>query len=265
MKNRAFRVGIFDSGIGGLSVLAACIKRLPNVRYYYYGDNKRAPYGNRSEAQIRTFTKEALDFFVKIKVDAVVIACNTATAVAVGELRRSYTVPIIGTEPALKPAAANCKNVLVLATTRTAESARLKMLAGRFENCNFTIAACPHLAEAIERYCTLGENFLLSAHLPQGSFDGVVLGCTHYSIFTHLIAKYYHLPVFDGNEGVAKRLETVLLRENLGTKIHALPTKNQNKCFSFSEKFSVKFVGKSRKINKSVFFRTFVLEKAKNK
>ena len=265
MKKNAFRVGIFDSGIGGLTVLDECRRRLPCLQYYYYGDNQRAPYGGRSEEEILSFTKEALDYFVKIRADAVVLACNTATAAAVSELRRMYALPIIGMEPAVKPAAQSCKKVLVIATQRTIESARLKVLVERFPGCEFTLAACPHLAFAIEKYYTEGESFLLSAHLPEGKFDGVVLGCSHYSFFARQIARYYSAPTFDGNAGTAKRLKTVLERKGSVSLAHQESTQKQNICFSFKGKGGVKFVGKSRKINKQIYFRTFVLGKTKKK
>ena len=266
MKKRALKVGIFDSGIGGLSVLDACKKLLPEVKFYYYGDNHRAPYGNRSEEEILCFTREAFDCFLKLKVDAAVIACNTATACAVDELRRAYPFPVVGMEPAVKPAAQACKRVLVLTTKATAQSARMQMLMGRFPNCEFTLWPCQHLALAIEKFVTVGENFLLSAHLPEGKFDGVVLGCTHYSIFAHEIAAFYSAPVFDGNQGTAKRLKSVLKLDTLGTAAHCNVKKlnqNTNNCLNFYGRNRIKFIGKSRKINKNAYFRTFVLSKTK--
>ena len=266
MKKRTLRVGIFDSGIGGLSVLDTCARLLPNLRYYYYGDNQRAPYGNRSEEEILAFSREAFDCFLKLKVDAAVIACNTATACAIDELRRSYPFPVIGMEPAVKPAAAQCQKVLVLTTKATACSARMQMLMGRFPSCEFTLWPCQNLALAIEKYITVGENFLLSAHLPEGKFDGVVLGCTHYSIFAHEIATYYSAPVFDGNFGTAKRLATVLKLNTLGTAAHRIIEtfhKNANNCLSFYGGNRIKFIGKSRKINKNAYFRTFVSTQTK--
>ena len=248
MKKRVFRVGVFDSGIGGLTVLRACVARVSCAKFYYYGDNKRAPYGNRSEEEIHSFTKEALGRFLELGADAVVVACNTATAAAVGELRREFPFPVIGMEPAVKPAAEQCKKVLVLATRRTAESARMHVLIERFPECDFTLAACPYLAGAIEKFYTAGENFLLSAHLPKGKFDGVVLGCSHYSFFKKEISEHYSCPVFDGNEGVAKRLEHVLSTIDAGNAAHLSKAKT-----------AIKFIGNSRKINKSVYFRTNVL------
>lgn len=248
MKKRAFRVGVFDSGIGGLTTLRACAARVGGAKFYYLGDNKRAPYGNRSEEEIHAFTREALSRFLQLDVDAAVVACNTATAAAVGELRREFPFPVIGMEPAVKPAALTCKKVLVLSTRRTAESARMHMLLERFPECEFTLTACPYLAGAIEKYYTEGENFLLSAHLPKGKFDGVVLGCSHYSFFAREISEHYSCPVFDGNEGVAKRLEHVLNTIGAGSAAHLL-----------KGKAAIKFIGNSRKINKSVYFRTNVL------
>ena len=268
MKKRAFRVGIYDSGVGGLTVLHECVARIPHAKYYYYGDNARAPYGNRSEEEILAFAEEAFHCFLKIGVDAVVIACNTVTAAAVNELRRRYPFPVIGMEPAVKPAAQQCKKVLVLATKRTAESARMQMLVKRFPSCDITLVACPYLALAIERCITEGESFLLASHLPQGKFDGVVLGCTHYSFFARQISKYYSAPVFDGNQGTARRLEFVLNSIEVGTADHRFVqniNKNPNNCFSLKQRKCIKFVGKSRKINKNAYFRTFVSAKTKKK
>lgn len=252
MKKRRFKVGVFDSGIGGLTVLSECARRLPNVKFIYFGDNERAPYGNRSEEEILAFSWEAFKFFRRMGVDAAVIACNTVTAVAADGLRKAFAFPIIGSEPAVKPAAKRGGKILVLATRRTAESARLKMLMGRFPECSFTVAPCPRLAGAIEAYFTRGESVLLSSHLPEGKYDGVVLGCTHYAYFAPQISKYYSAPLYDGAAGVAKRLAVVLEKR-----------RNPNECFNFFVRKNVKFVGKSKKINKKVYLRTFVL--AKNK
>ncbi len=268
MKSKVFRVGVFDSGIGGLTVLNACVKRLSGVRYYYYGDNLRAPYGNRGEEEIRSFLKEAFDKFLRMKTDAVVLACNTATAVGITSLRKEYPFPIIGSEPAVKPAAAAGKKILVLATETTARSARLQMLTGRFPECDFQIAACPYLAGAIERHFTMGEPLLVSAHLPDGKFDGVVLGCTHYSFFAREISSYYSAPVFDGAEGTAKRLEQVLFSIGLGRTDHFSPPQifrvESHKMLKNNHDIPIKFVGNCKNINQNVYFQTFVSKKIAN-
>ena len=263
MKKYACTVGIFDSGIGGLTVLKECLAGAPACRYLYYGDNLRAPYGERSPEEILSFVREALKKFKRRRVDAVVIACNTATAVAVDAVRRELSFPISGMEPAVKPAAERGGNILVLSTPRTAESARMKMLTGRFPDCRFRVFPAPALAGAIERCLTKGETLYLAAHLPEGKYDSVVLGCTHYVFYKKEIADFYAAKVFDGSAGTAKRLFEVIRNIDLGRADHLLPTKNPNNCFSFCEKNSVKFVGKCRKINKSVFLRTFVLESDK--
>ncbi|MDE7158240.1 MAG: glutamate racemase, partial [Clostridiales bacterium] len=172
-------VGMFDSGIGGLTVLRECVRLLPNCRFLYYGDNDHVPYGSKTEEEIYSYTERAMEYFLRAGVNAAVLACNTATAVAAEGLRKRFPFPIVGLEPAVKPASEACKNVLVLATPRTAESGRLHRLVERF-SCRFHIVPAPELAAAIERNLTQGEPFSIADYLPKGEFDGVVLGCTHY-------------------------------------------------------------------------------------
>ena len=267
MKKRRFRVGIFDSGIGGLTVLKECVRIVPEAKYFYFGDNQRAPYGNRSEEEIFSFAREALDKFRRMKADAVVIACNTVTAVCLDTFRREYPFPLIGIEPAVKPAAGRGGEALVLATLRTAKSARLKILTERFSGCSFRIAPCPYLAEAIEEYFSEGERFLLSAHLPEGKFDSVVLGCTHYAFFAEEISAFYRAPVFDGATGVAKRLDQVLEMLRLGIGDHYVTTIKTNKSLRknrMNDRIKgVKFIGKCKNLNRKVYLQTYVLEKSK--
>ena len=208
---RTVRVGVFDSGIGGLNVLAACQRLLPQVQYYYYGDNRNAPYGSRPPAEIAELVRSALCRFEKNGVHAAVLACNTATVVCLDEMRREFAFPIIGVEPAVCAAARVVKSALVLCTPRTAESARLGRLLEENPSCKFTVSPCPALAAAIENKLLRGDPVVLSDHLPQGSFDGVVLGCTHYAFLREGISSYYqHALVFDGSEGAAQQLALVL-------------------------------------------------------
>ena len=256
-EGRMVRIGVFDSGIGGLTVLAACRRLLPAVRFYYWGDNGHAPYGSRPREEIASLALRAMGRFARLGVDGAVIACNTVTAVCIGQLRAACKFPVIGMEPAVRPAALACKHVLVLATPRTAESGRLQALIARCRGCNFEVCALPHLAGAIEGALTRGERLTLSDHLPRGSYDGVVLGCTHYAFFREEIARFYGCKVFDGGEGAARRLKNVL---KLGMDDHAQPpqtTINPNICFNQNCKErglgGVIFLGKSRKINESVY------------
>lgn len=252
-------VGIFDSGIGGLTVLRECAMQIPGARFLYYGDNEHVPYGSRTKEEICFFAELAMVYFLRAGVDAAVIACNTATAVAAERLRERFPFPIVGMEPAVKLAAERCKNVLVLATPRTVESDRLKKLTERF-SCRFQIAPAPALAQAIEQSLTSRTPLSLADHLPEGDYDGVVLGCTHYCFYKREIAEFYGCEVFDGNAGTAKQLKKRLnlprkgnFLEKCGTVDHT----NTNICLSFDcnkmPKNGVIFVNKSQKINFSVY------------
>ncbi len=255
------RVGVFDSGVGGLNVLAACVRRLPHCLFFYFGDNRHAPYGSRTPAQITRFVRAALGRFAALGVDAAVLACNTATAVCAQAMRAEFPFPVIGMEPAVAPAARVCSHALVLATPCTAGSARLKALIGRFPQCRFTVCALPGLAGAIERHFARGKKLTLSDHLPACSCDGVVLGCTHYAFFGHEIGDFYHAPVFDGIEGTAERLVHVLAARqdaaHCGTVDHLRPNQNPNKCFNKNYKkpgkSGVIFLGNAKNFNKMVY------------
>ena len=270
------RVGVFDSGIGGLTVLAACARLNPACTFYYFGDNGRAPYGSRPPEEITSFVREALDRFKILKVDAAVLACNTATAVCADLLRAEYSFPIVGMEPAVKPAAEVCERVLVLATPRTAESARLHALIKCYPNRHFTVHAAEGLAAAIEEKFLRGKELELSEFLPKGRFDGVVLGCTHYSFLREEISAFYGAPVFDGALGTAKRLRFLLMKEGerrgeveklkkIGIINHLQPAENPNNCFSQNRnkmgKIEIIFLGKYKNPNKYLFCREFTLKK----
>lgn len=206
-------VALFDSGIGGLTVLAACKKVLPNQLFYYYGDNANAPYGNLSSSRINELVDRAFTLFQELEVKAVVLACNTVTAVCAQRLRAQYPFPIVGAEPALLPALKKGKRVLVLATRATRESVRFALLKNRasslFPNAEIIVPACDELAGVIERGIEKGE-FNLASYLPKETADVVVLGCTHYLYAKPQIERFYGCECVDGNEGIANRLATLL-------------------------------------------------------
>ena len=262
-------VGVFDSGIGGLTVLNECARRLRGCRFYYLGDNARAPYGSRGAEEIFAFVAEAMRQFADLGVDAAVLACNTATAVCAERVRRMVSFPVIGAEPALLPAFRVCRRPLLLATRRTAESLRVKaLLARRPAHCRVTVRSCAELAGAIEAGFTLGTPFSLPDLLPSFSLaeqpDGVVLGCTHYVFLKREISAFYGAPVFDGNAGIARRLESLLCAaENLkiGTDDHFLGGKNRNKCSFENREICAKneliFLGLTKNINKMQYEHMF--------
>lgn len=212
-------IGFFDSGVGGLTVLKECEMVTCGLPIYYYGDNQRAPYGNRPIYEMRAYVREAFEFFRRVRVAAAVVACNTVTALLIDELRREYDFPIVGVEPAVLPAAKECRRVTVLATKATCESRRLQELLERakilFPNVSVSVLPCPKLAGEIEKGCVRGE-WNVDKYLPSADTDGVVLGCTHYIFAQDEIEKFYGAKAFHGNAAVANRLSWIL--QNKGIK-----------------------------------------------
>ncbi len=242
MERKRFNVGVYDSGIGGMTLLAECKKLLPFVNFYYYGDNENAPYGQKSKEEIFALADAVLSVFNNMGVDAVVIACNTVTTTCIEKLRRKYAFPIIGTEPAVRPTK-NCKRVLTLATTATLQSEEYQKLLK--ERAGESVCFSPiNLVAEIEKYAPNFEKVGIADHLPPLVVDGVVLGCTHYVYLRKEISAYYNAPYFDGNEGTAKRLKNVLFS-----------AKNRN--FEVAESGGVFFLGASKKTNQSLFLKVF--------
>jgi glutamate racemase len=142
------RIGFFDSGIGGISVLHDALKRMPGEDYLYYADQKHVPYGAKTKKEVRRYVMDGVDFLIRKDVDALVIACNTATSVAIGDLRKKYAVPIIGMEPAVKPAIETPSNnrVLVTATVLTLKEKKLKKLITALEEAPVDFCPCGSLS-----------------------------------------------------------------------------------------------------------------------
>ncbi len=210
-------IGVFDSGVGGISVLRAMRAMMPNEQFLYYGDNKNAPYGVRSEPDIRALTFEGVRVLMARRVKALVIACNTATSAAADELRDHFTLPIIGMEPALKPAALTRAEgrILVMATPATLRQRKFQQLMRHYGK-YAQMLPCPGLMEfaergeidspALDRY--LAARFAPYAGAP---IDAIVLGCTHYIFLKRAIQRAMPAArLFDGNEGTARRLYEVL-------------------------------------------------------
>ncbi len=206
-------IAFFDSGIGGLTVLSECARHLKRYDFYYFGDNAHAPYGNLPSGKIRRLVLRVFRKFARLKVSVAVVACNTATAVCIDELREKFPFPIVGIEPAVLPAAAKGGEVFVLSTRATYESERFRDLCARagerFPASVVRAYACDGLAGAIEK--NLGEGRVdLPRFLPEGHPKSVVLGCTHYGYVKNQIADYYRCEVVDGNRGVALQLGRIL-------------------------------------------------------
>jgi glutamate racemase len=213
-------IGVFDSGLGGLTVLAALRKHLPNEHFLYFADTRYLPYGDRSETFLRERGLSIANYLQNIGCKAIVIACNTATATAAESIRASCSLPIVALEPAVKPAATLSKIGIigVLATTRTLESLRFeKLVQDHASHIQVIPQACPDLADAIEtdgpdstRVNNLLDQYLQP--LVKAGVDVVVLGCTHYPWVRKGIAS--RLPsdvrIVDTGDAVARQLERVL-------------------------------------------------------
>ena len=220
-------IGVFDSGVGGLSLLCELRRLLPNEDFIYYGDRANAPYGAKTHAEILNISKGIFDDLISRGCKAIVVACNTATAVAIEPLRAAYpSLPIIGIEPAVKPArVAGCKRVLVLATPVTVCESRFAALlrANSSDGCEFIGVPCHKLAYMIENDKTTDEivEYMSSVFAPyrKEGFDGIVLGCTHYPLAKREIKRAAGdgVNVFDGSVGTAKRTQALLLELSLNS------------------------------------------------
>lgn len=221
MDNRP--IGVFDSGFGGISVLAAAVSLLPNERFIYLGDNLHAPYGGLPEEDILAHTRAGVRFLTEQNCKAIVIACNTATSVAAAALRREMALPIVAMEPALKPAAllAGDGRVLVLATEVTLKLDKFKQLMQLYGRDAVPIA-CPGFVPLVEAGITEGEQInalieeYLSPYLKQ-PVKAVVLGCTHYVFLKRALKQALpkHVPLIDGNGGTARQLQKRLAQHGL--------------------------------------------------
>ncbi|MBQ4207200.1 MAG: glutamate racemase [Clostridia bacterium] len=219
-------IGVFDSGAGGISVLKRLWALMPNEQYLYYGDSANAPYGVRPVEEIRALTVAAVEKLLSLGCKAIVLACNTATSAAAAELRAAYPdVPIIGLEPALKPAAlsGNHPTVVVMATPLTLREEKFARLTERFEDvCTLIKLPAPELVTLVEEN-KMGTPELaaylqaLFEPLKGTKIDCLVLGCTHFPFAKREIrAVLGPRPVFfDGAVGEAKYAKVVLEERKL--------------------------------------------------
>ena len=226
MATRTDYIAVFDSGLGGISVLRHLRQQMPGERYLYFGDSANAPYGSRSTEEVRTLTMAAAEKLLARKpLKALVLACNTATAAAVKQLRQKYPeLIIIGIEPALKVAADNFPGgrIGVMATEVTLREEKFDALLHRFdENCIVTKIPMPGLVQLIEAGKTAGEEVeaLLRSRLEgcTGQLDAVVLGCTHYPLAAKAISKVLgeQVVLLDGGAGTARETKRRLERAGL--------------------------------------------------
>lgn len=217
------KIGIFDSGIGGLTTLEEIRRILPNEDYIFYADSKNNPYGEKSIDELNTITKNIVNKLLAKDVKLIVIACNTATTQCINYLRKEFPSMIfVGTEPAIKVACDNnYKNTLVMATPGTISSNRTHELIdnNKKEYENIYLVPCDRLANAIERNDEKDIDLILHDNLDKYKnikIDAVVLGCTHYPIIKNKIQTFFPNSILiDGNIGVAKRVKNQLEENNI--------------------------------------------------
>lgn len=218
-------IGVFDSGIGGLTVLKKIIEILPNEKYIYYADKDNVPYGTKAKEEVKKYIEQAVEFLISKDVKTIVIACNTATSIAIKELRDKYTIPIIGIEPAAKPAVENRreKRVLIIATPTTIKEEKLKYLIEKLNATQYVdLVAMPRLVEFAENGDFKSDSVkeYIQAELKEFNlqdYSGLVLGCTHFPFFKETLSQIFlkDIQIIDGSVGVANRLKNILEENNL--------------------------------------------------
>jgi len=220
------KIGFFDSGVGGITVLHRALQMLPYEDYIYYADTLNVPYGSKPKDEVKKCIFNAVEFIIQQQVKAIVIACNTATSVAIEDLRAKYSIPIIGMEPAVKPAVekntnAN-KRILVTATALTLKEEKLQHLITKVDSENTVdLLSLPKLVEFAERF-EFAERVVLPYLKEQLSqydlsqYETIVLGCTHFSFYKEMFRKLLpsHTNIIDGNTGTIKNLKRTLEKTN---------------------------------------------------
>ncbi len=217
-------VGVFDSGIGGISVLAEMVRDLPGEKFIYLADSAHAPYGSQSCERVRDISLQAAGLLVARGIKALVVACNTATSVAINCLRMEFDLPVIGMEPALKPAVEMKENglIVVMATPLTLQEEKFHTLYRRYNHtASIVPLPCDGLVELIETEAGSAEieKYLkeLFRSVPGREISIIVLGCTHYCFIRDEIARVTGsgVRIIDGNAGTVRHLKNTLQAGNL--------------------------------------------------
>lgn len=217
-------IAVFDSGVGGISVLRHLVRLMPNERYLYFGDSANAPYGTRSKEEVRQLSFAVAEKLLERGIKALVVACNTATSAAINELRAAYPdLIVIGIEPALRLAARMFPKgkIGVMATSMTLREEKFNTLMARFsENCTVHKIPAPGLVELVESGKADSpetEAFLRELFAPYPDLDALVLGCTHYPFVIPTLARIFQgrVVLLDGGEGTARETKRRLQEAGL--------------------------------------------------
>jgi len=268
LNNQA--IGIFDSGVGGLSIAQQISKQLPNEQLIYVADSDYAPYGDISNDKIIQRVNIIADWLVQKQCKAIVLACNTATVNAIDQLRKRLSIPIIGVEPAIKPAAlkSNTKKIGILVTQATANNKRFLALVERYKNgAEVYVQPCLGLVELIEngQQTSFKCQQLLRKYLApliEKNVDTLVLGCTHYPFATQLIKDIMtsKVTLMETAAPVSEQLERQLIKHQLLSNtlqsvVHKFYSSSendkQNEIFSqlWGEKINLELFNQTNKLN----------------
>lgn len=232
MKNRVETdrarqpIGVFDSGVGGVSVLRELVKLMPGEDFLYFGDSANAPYGTKPRAEIRALTIQNVEYLMEQGAKSVVVACNTATSAAVSDLRKMYpALPLVGIEPAIKPATEQNPGgrIVVMATPMTLRQEKFRKLMAKYEQqAQIIPLPCPGLMEYVERGNLEGEDLQeyltgLLKTAGEAKIDAIVLGCTHYLFVKKMICRVVgeSVAIYDGGPGTAREMKRRLQEAGL--------------------------------------------------
>ncbi|KAF9116793.1 hypothetical protein BGX30_005835, partial [Mortierella sp. GBA39] len=216
------RIALFDSGLGGLTVLSEAVKQLPNEDFLFFADTLHVPYGTKTKDQVLDYVRQSVDMILQDEIKALVIACNTATSAAAEELRREYDIPIIGMEPAVKPAVERNrltgKRVLVAATPLTLHQSKYTQLVSRVDDHSIVdslplpelVGYCESLEFDPDRMTRYFLDKFADYRLEE--YGTLVLGCTHYPFYTRILRQILppHIEIIDGSAGTVRRLDYIL-------------------------------------------------------
>lgn len=221
------RIAFFDSGLGGLTVLSEAMKELPQEDFLFYADTLHVPYGTKAKEDVKSYIHHAMETIMKEEVKAIVVACNTATSMAISDLRKAYPIPVIGMEPAVKPAVeinrSSGKRILVLATPLTIKESKYRDLVRRVDSMHIVDSLpLPELVEHCEAL-NFDQKVMKDYFTKQfESFDmneygTIVLGCTHYPFYKSILSDLLpdHIRMIDGSKGTVNRLIQVLSDNDL--------------------------------------------------
>ena len=214
------KIGVFDSGIGGVTVLKECLNLCPNYEYIYYSDSKNNPYGEKTKEKIIEYSDANTKQLIKLGCKIIIIACNTASTTSVNYLRNKYkNISFIAIEPAIKLAYDNTINegCLIMATPGTLNSDKFKELFNKYHKENFYLLPCDGLAALIENNKQKEIIKYLKTKLEpyKNKISSIVLGCTHYPLIKKEINKILpNITFYDGSIGVANNLKRIIKEEN---------------------------------------------------